>query len=532
MFMNLLQSPFDSFAHAISMTLRAAKESGDTTIEIPKSTYHIYADECHAPALYVANHGHNGFKSACLAIEDTENLTVDCGGSTFILHGRMDFAIVSRSKNVTICNATVTCADTCNFQGKVLSSENDGNVTIALEEHPPLIQHGNVLFQKFEDNELEAMGRTLDYMTETKELRRGSGDDNFGVSFGKLNKVLDGDTLYLYDVPVPPPVGDTIVFTMSRRCNQAFLFSHSENVTVENVTVHTCWGMAFLSQKCTNVTIRTCAVLPEGNRCWSAGQDATHFVNCRGTVVIENSRFENQLDDAVNLHGIYTRIEKVVKNRILVRYAHFQTRGIDIYAPGDRIQILERDAQQPLSFATVTAVEVLSSDLTVLTLGDMKGDMYPGMIVENLSDEASAYIRNNVIRNNRARGMLIAAKGHIEITGNRFHSGGAAIQFESDPIKWLECGGTNDVLIADNLFEDCKHGKWSRAVIDVNKRRKTVGGFYYHGRIEIRNNRFTQKHSPCVAADNVGELVFSDNTFVCEEPLRAAHSIVNGTAVE
>lgn len=531
--MILKTSPFGSVAHALAMTLCEAKKTGAREIIIPRDTYHIYANEASAPVLCVANHGHNGYKSAALAIEDMEDLTVDGGGSTFILHGCMDFAIVSRSKNITIKNLTVRCADTCNFQGKVVSSEN-GDVVIKLEEHPKLELHGKHIFQKFFDNNWEPMGRTLDYVTETRELRRGSGDENFGMKFKDIPKEYDAenDVLTLHEVPVMPPVGDTIVFTMSRRCNQAFLLSHSENVTVEDVTVGTCWGMGFLAQKCENVTIRRCAVTPDEGRCWSAGQDATHFVNCRGKVVIEDSRFENQLDDAVNLHGIYTLVEKVAGDQILVRYAHFQTRGIDIYAPGDRIQILERESQQPLGFANIAAVEVLSPDLTVLTLTGAEGEIREGMIVENLSDEVGALIRGNLIRNNRARGMLIAAKGHIEITDNHFHSGGSAIQFESDPMHWFECGGVHDVLIARNFFDDCRHGKWSRAVVDINKRRKVVDGFYYHDTIAVRDNRFTQTNVPCVCADNVGNLVFADNEYTCETPLVAAHCVVNGEIVE
>ncbi|MBO5269564.1 MAG: right-handed parallel beta-helix repeat-containing protein [Clostridia bacterium] len=528
--MQLLTSPFDSVAHALAITLRAAKERNEHEISIPYGIYHVYQPEAAAPVLCVANHGHNGYKSAALAIEDMEDLTVNGNGSTFILHGQMDFAVVNRSKNITIRDLTVTCADTCNFEGRVTAIEND-TVTITLSEHPALYLHGNLLCEKINHN-LEPLGRTLDYVTETKELRRGSGDENFGVPFQKLKKSLDGDVLTLYEVPVLPELGDTIVFTMSLRCNQAFLFSRSENILCENVTVHTCWGIAFIAQKCTDVTIRSSTVTPEKGRCFSAGQDATHFVNCRGTVTIENSRFENQLDDAVNLHGIYTLIEKVASKQILVRYGHFQTRGIDIYTPGDRIQILERESQQPLAFARILEVEVLSPDVTVLTLDDIEGDIKEGMIVENLSDEANAVIRGNVIRNNRARGMLIAAKGHIEITDNHFHSGGAAIQFESDPMKWFECGGVKDVLIENNDFDDCRHGKWSRAVIDINKRRKTVEGFYYHDRITVRNNRFTQTNVPCVCADNVACLRFEDNVFVCDEPLKAAHAVVNGELFE
>ena len=525
--MELLTSPFGSVAHSLAMTVRAAKENGEHEIFIPNGTYHVYADECATPVVCVSNHGYNGFKNAALAIEDASDITVDANGSTFILHGMMDFAIISRSQNITLRNLSVRCADSCNFQGKVTDVD-DGCVTVELEEHPALTVFGDRIFQKFNDNQYEAMGRTLDYVTDTRELRCGSGDNNFGAPLHKLRKTLDGNTLKIYDAPVPPCLGDTIVFTMSRRCNQAFLTSHSKNVLLENITVGTCWGMAFIAQKCENVTVRACTVTPDEGRCWSAGQDATHFVNCRGRVIIENSLFENQLDDAVNLHGIYTVISKRAGNTILVKYGHYQSTGVDIYSAGDRIQVLDRESQQPLGSATVSSVEVLNGIYTSLGLSDIEGEIADGMIVENLSDEADAFIRNNVIRNNRARGMLIAVKGHIEITKNHFHSGGAAIQFESDPLRWLECGSVADVTISDNFFDDCRHGKWSRAVIDINKRKKTVEGFYYHDTIRVVNNRFTQTSVPCVCADNVKNLVFEGNEYVCPSPVVAEHCFVNG----
>jgi len=528
--MELVRSDFGSVAHSLALTLAEAKKNGETLISIPKDTYHVYEREAMAPVVCVANHGHNGFKHTAVAIENMKDLTIDGNGSTFILHGRMDFAIVKDSENITIKNLNVTCADTCNFQGKVIEADN-GTVKIELDNPPALRIYGTQMFQNI-DHQFDVMTRTLDYITETKEIRPGTGDNNFGDNINNIRKALEENILTLYDVKIMPPVGDTIVFAMSRRCNQAFFADHSKNVTFENITVNTCWGMGFIAQKCENVTVNACAVVPEGDRCWSAGQDATHFVNCRGKVTITNCKFHNQLDDAVNLHGIYTVVHKVAGNKIMVRYGHFQARGIDIYSAGDRIQVLERESQQPLGFADIESVEILNPDTTILTLKNVEGVIAEGMIVENLSDEADALIAGNDFRNNRARGMLIAAKGHIEISGNTFRSGGAAIQFESDPMKWLECGGVIDVVIKNNFFEDCRHGTWGKGVIDIGKRRKTVEGFYYHERIEISGNKFTQTNVPCVMADNVRELVWKDNEYTTETPVSATHSFVNGELFE
>ena len=132
--MTLKLSPFQSTAHALAITLRAAKENEEREISIPFGTYHVYADEAAAPVLCVSNHGFNGFKSTALAIENMRDLTIDGNGSTFILHGCMDFAIIKDSANITIRNLNVCCADSCNFQGKVTASEN-GCVTVELEEN-------------------------------------------------------------------------------------------------------------------------------------------------------------------------------------------------------------------------------------------------------------------------------------------------------------------------------------------------------------------------------------------------------------
>ena len=529
--MTFVQSPFASVAHSLTCTLREAKKNHASRIDLPKDTYHIYADEAATQVVCVSNHGFNGYKSAALSLEGMADLTIDGNGSTFVLHGAMDFAIVSNCKNITIRNLTVTCADSCNFQG-IVTEAADGCVAIALENAPGVELHGDLLMQKF-GMQYEPVTRTLNYITATKELRPGSGDNNFGAPLQAFRKSLEGNVLRIYDVSVLPQVGDTIVFATSRRCNQAFLLSHSQDLTLEDVTVHTCWGMGLIAQKCRNVTLRSFRVTPESNRCWATGQDATHFTNCSGKILVENCLFENQLDDAINLHGIYTRIEKVLEDRILVRYVHHQAQGVDIYEVGDRLQMMDPKTQRPTAFAEVAAVEVLNPEMTVLNLCNATGDILPGMVAENLSDAPDALLRNNVVRSNRARGFLLGVKGKVEIRNNHFHSPGAAIQFEASPDRWMESGSVRDVLIEDNFFDDCMYGKSKfQGVIDVGRRPMALEGFYFHQRIAIRNNRFTQQHAPCVWAENVGELIFADNTFCCPTALVAEHCIVNGETVD
>ena len=136
--MKLLTSPFGSIGHALALTVKAARASGDKYIDIPCGEYHVYKEDSEHTVLCVSNHGHNGYKSAALVIEDFDGLTVDGNGSVFNLRGCMDFAIVNNSKNITIKNLTVKCPDICNFQGKVIESTPEMVKVDLGENHPKL----------------------------------------------------------------------------------------------------------------------------------------------------------------------------------------------------------------------------------------------------------------------------------------------------------------------------------------------------------------------------------------------------------
>ena len=154
-------------------------------------------------------------------------------------------------------------------------------------------------------------------------------------------------------------------------------------------------------------------------------------------------------------------------------------------------------------------------------------------MVENLSDAPDALLSSNIVRNNRSRGFLIGVKGKVEIRNNHFHNSGAAIQFEASADRWMESGSVRDVVIEDNFFDDCMYGKSKfQGVIDVGRRPVVLRDFYFHDRIAIRNNRFTQRHIPCVWAENVGDLIFDGNVYTCPVPVVAEHCVVNGEKVD
>nr|AIA93734.1 CAZy families GH110 protein [uncultured Shewanella sp.] len=104
---------------------------------------------------------------------------------------------------------------------------------------------------------------------------------------------------------VSAKVGDILVFS-PRRDFPGIVISDSAGVALEHVTLHHCGGMGVIAQRSADLSLSHVKVTPPvgGKRVVSLTADATHFVNCRGKIEMTDCLFENQKDDATNVHGL------------------------------------------------------------------------------------------------------------------------------------------------------------------------------------------------------------------------------------
>ena len=123
---------------------------------------------------------------------------------------------------------------------------------------------------------------------------------------------------------------------------------------LENITLHYTEGMGVLAQLCRNVSldgIKVCFENKDSSRYITTLVDATHFSHCRGQIVSKNGFYENMGDDAINVHGIYLKVEKVVDQHTVVgRFMYEQTWGFDWGFPGDEIQFLSSETSDAVSY--------------------------------------------------------------------------------------------------------------------------------------------------------------------------------------
>lgn len=133
-------------------------------------------------------------------------------------------------------------------------------------------------------------------------------------------------------------------------------------------------------------------------------------------------------------------------------------------------------------------------------------------VVAAMGPYPEVLIRACKMRNNRARGLLLGSRGKIRIEKNYFHVPGAAILFEGDGSYWYEQSGVRDVVIRENVFDNCNYGIWGKACIAVGsgiyEQRETSR---YHRKIRVEENTFHIFDPRLVNLYGVDDFVFKGN---------------------
>jgi hypothetical protein len=139
--------------------------------------------------------------------------------------------------------------------------------------------------------------------------------------------------------------------------------------------------------------------------------------------------------------------------------------------------------------------------------------------LENKTWNAELEMRGcTVLKRHRARGLLVTTPKRAVIENNYFRTAGTAILIEGDVNYWYESGACNDLLIRNNVFEDCFSsgygGDWGHAVITIHPSfmPQSEEDEAYHRNIRIENNTFKTFDYPLLYARSVRQLRFADNT--------------------
>ncbi|CAM3544553.1 right-handed parallel beta-helix repeat-containing protein [Zobellia roscoffensis] len=532
---------------AVLARIMTADKNPISEIKFEKGTYHFYPDKAYERFTRISNHDDVMAKMA-LPLIGFKNLVIDGQGSTFIYHGRMIPFLIEGSENITIQNVTVDWAMSFHSEGTIVANDEKNN-TFDIhfsDEYPYEIRNEQLIFLKeyyehdlgqsiLYDPERKAIAFNTEAYTSITTIRNSKVQHNFDkIEYkykvdprskvekvrGKENNLrveeLKPGTLRIYNHKKKlPPVGMIMVCKGDQSLNRlapAFRVTGTDSFNINNVTVHHAGGMGLIAENSSDLILDGFHVKPSNGRMVSTSADATHFVGCRGKVVLKNCTFNNQLDDATNVHGTYQEIIDILGEKSIgVRIGHAQQQGFTIGKVNDTIGLVRlADSFFAYSHLTLKNIKEINGRYQIITFKEpLPENLKVGDLIENLEAYPELLVQNCDISRNRARGLLISNPKKTLIENNFFSTEMEAILVPVESSHWFESGNAANLTIRNNTFQDNQHSGHNRGVIRFVTDDDNNNIAFKN--IQIIDNVFNQFDNMILEISNVDGLVFEGN---------------------
>ena len=501
--------------HAFNIynALRFCKTNNEKELIFENKTYELYDEKASECMLCISNHDVYGLKKVIFLLDEMNDFTIDGNGAAFLLHGSMISFVVKRSKNITLKNFTIDIDQTMIMEAIVTGSDDKCCEAEVINRVNYLVQNDSLTFFNDSGDSTDLRWICLRSRDKSKNFVRESKDFYYkDIKNAKFEK--NGEKrILIKNSPDKIDVGMHILLGGNDRYGCNIFCVDSRDINIDNITMYRSYGMGIVGQKTENIEINSITVKAPDGCVLSLNADATHFINCKGLISVKNSHFSEQMDDALNIHGVFTKIVDKTKDYILIRYMHHQAKGINTYGENSKISVVNPETLISNGTYEIDRAEVINLNYTKLYIKGGTDKIAVNDLVEDLDWSCGLIFENNRVENNRARGILIAAKGKVLIRNNYFNTPGTAILFESNGKHWFESGGTTDVTIENNVFYNCKYActAWGNSVINVAPREQFNEGKYYHKYINISRNSFINNSANLIYADNIEKLVIENN---------------------
>jgi len=397
-------------------------------------------------------------KHIWIDIAEVPSIELDFGGATLRFHGLIQPFSFRECGHVVIRNVKIDWFRPPFSQGRLVSVDPDaGTIDVRVEPAYPVRSGVPVAALMDFDNSPEALHPlrgAIDWFhcAESTEL----------IAPQLLRIRLKGRYAErLASAGAARPGGTGVVMRHIMNYKAAILLYRCDRVELEATAIYAAPGMGVIGHGCGDVTMRKLHVrrLPGSGRVMSTNTDATHFIGCRGLIHFDECLFEGMGDDATNVHGFYMDILEQLDDRTLLCSieADIQSEYPERPETGDRLELTDRATLQPYAEAFVAAARQHPSGQNRVLLqfvNPLPARLSADDLLANASRLAQLRFRHSVVRNNRARAILVQTRG-VEISDNTFDScTGTAIHVNC-AVGWRESVCTRDVAIERNVFLDC-----------------------------------------------------------------------------
>ena len=492
----------------------------ECTILFENGEYRFYAEGAHKGAFFPSNNA-SGIKTVIFPLLGYRHLTIDGGGSDFIFCDRVFPFILQNCENITLKNFTVDFSFPRHAEAKVLASDKKGFLlSIDAERFPHYTENGHLVFpigsctattaeKKFFLNDRSGgappaylfAGDSLD-STENlpaKALLTDAEHTDGGIYF----RYRKGSAKILY------PIGDTLfIGNDENRENDVIFAEFSRDVRLANIRIYRGAGMGLIAQMCTDITVEHLDIRPKPGRdtLLSITADGLHFVHCDGTITVRHSHIEKTIDDALNLHGVYVPVDRILSPyKISLRFGHHEQSGLIPWIAGDSLRI--HDMQNGVEKGEITVADVQWSEnrdeLILYFDKDIRTRISAKDALENRGRMPEFLFENNTVIG--CPHLRISTPKKTVLRSN--HIEDTQIRIDDLYDFWYESGSVGNFTICDNTFVS---SGMQPCIVSASHRRGSAGG---HEHITVCRNLFRTPAENAMRLEAAEKLTVEDNQF-------------------
>lgn len=520
---------------AVYQALKECRKIKAKKLIFPKGKYEFWPTLASEKYIFTSNND-EGLKRIVFDLSEMKNLEIDGQGSSFIFHGYVSPFLLEDSKNISFKNFSIDYSRTFHSEGKILAVYKDSLDVWFSPSYPFMVNNYRLEFID-ENKTLYPFSNLLEFDCVKREVA-STAIDYIGYE-NVISRDLGKGIVRLYIKNIKGIPDNILTFNAKKRLNSAFAISKSQNISFSDISIYHAGGMGIVGQLSKNISLNKVKVTPSPNsdRIISLTSDATHFINCSGNISMVDCLFENQLDDATNIHGIYVKIEEIISsNIVLVKLSHSQQVGVEFLFPKTEIEITDAQSLMPYNIDnTIKSVEKINKEYTLITLNkSLPQETKVGDVIAAIDKYPKVLIKGCIIRNNRARGVLLGSRNKIVVEDNYFHNQASAILLEGDGTKWFEQSGVRDLVIRNNTFDNCNYTPWGSGVITVmsgialSKRAESK----YNQNILIENNLFHLCAPNILYMYCIDGIIYRNNKFSNDNIYKVFSKIIEPFVIE
>lgn len=518
-----------------------AKQSRKAKIILEKGRYDFFPSVQNERTYYISNHDQVNPKNVGIAIENVKNITIEGSESDFVYHGRMLPISIVNCKNITLNGIFVDFEKPHIAQAQIVANDTvNKKITFKFAPWVDFELRDSVLYN-VGNGWQNALSSAIAFEAKSKRIVYNTSD----VYYGKRHAVINADSTVTANWDNKQMLhGTVLAFRSWYRPSPGIFVTDSKDIKLHNVFVHYAEGMGLLAQMSENIYLdnfNVCLKGQDDKRYFTTQADATHFSGCKGIIDSRNGFYESMMDDAINVHGTYLKIIKVIdKKTIVAKYMHGQAWGFRWGEKGDKVQFISSNTMEIIERKNVIEKIVPVGDqgingvkefqITFINRLNIGDPTKVAVGVENLTWTPKVEFVKNVIRNNRARGSLFSTPKKVVVKMNQFdHTSGTAILLCGDCNGWYETGACTNVIIKQNMFVNSLTNmfQFTNAVISIypeipNLKDQTK---FFHSNIKIYNNKFVTFDKPILYAKSVDGIFFKHNVIETNSDYPAFHPI-------